>query len=54
MNALNEKWWAEICRGSSRDQISFPYVYRDKVNYLDTVDPFDNKYFTRKGHVKSN
>ncbi len=53
INRLNEKWWAEICRGSSRDQISFPYVYRD-VNYLDVVDPFDNKYFTRVGHVKSN
>lgn len=24
---LNEKWWAEICRGSTRDQISFPVVF---------------------------
>lgn len=23
---LNERWWAEICRYSQRDQLSFPYV----------------------------
>jgi len=22
-----ERWWAEICRHSSRDQVSFPYVW---------------------------
>jgi len=47
---LNERWWAEVCRHSSRDQISFPYVFRDKVNYLPRVHPFENKYFTRVGH----
>ena len=26
MNAFNEAWWAEICRWSYRDQVSFPYV----------------------------
>lgn len=25
---LNESWWAEICRYSSRDQLSFPYVLK--------------------------
>lgn len=52
INRLNEKWWAEICRGSSRDQISFPYVYGDKVKYLDDINPFDNQYFKRIGHKK--
>lgn len=52
INRLNEKWWAEICRGSRRDQISFPYVFGDVVKYIDYQDPFDNKYFTRKGHLK--
>jgi hypothetical protein len=27
INRLNEKWWAEICRGSSRDQLSFAYCF---------------------------
>ena len=35
---FNEAWWAEICRWSSRDQISFPYVISKfpslKVNYI--------------------
>lgn len=48
---LNERWWAEICRGSSRDQISFPYVYRD-AQYFERLDPLfkNNKYFIRTGH----
>ena len=25
-NQYNERWWAEICRGRSRDQLSFPYT----------------------------
>ena len=48
---LNEKWWAEICRGSVRDQISFPYVFRDNVKYLPKRNPFDNKFFSRIGHL---
>lgn len=27
INMLNERWWAEICRGSSRDQLSFAYCF---------------------------
>ena len=49
---LNEEWWAEICSGSRRDQISFPVVFAGVVKYLPKVDPFNNKYFTRKGHLK--
>lgn len=26
VNAFNESWWAQICRYSSRDQLSFPFV----------------------------
>jgi hypothetical protein len=25
----NERWWSEICRWSNRDQLSFPYVYKE-------------------------
>jgi len=48
---LNEKWWAEICRGSLRDQISFPYAFAGKVKTLE-IDghPFDNKWFKREPH----
>lgn len=26
MESFNNSWWSEICRHSSRDQLSFPYV----------------------------
>jgi hypothetical protein len=29
-NTLFEQWWAEICRYSDRDQVSFPVIFRDK------------------------
>lgn len=36
MKQLCEKWWAEICTGSSRDQISFPYVFpKDEIKVLE-------------------
>lgn len=47
---LNEQWWAEICRGSVRDQISFPYVFKDVVQTIDVPDFRNNKYFVRRGH----
>lgn len=50
---LNEQWWSEICSGSKRDQISFPYVFKDVVKYIPKVHPFDNKYFKRVGHNKN-
>jgi hypothetical protein len=31
---LNEKWWIEICTHSKRDQLSFPYIFRD-VHYFE-------------------
>lgn len=45
----NAEWWAEICAGSVRDQISFPHCYVAK--YLDKVDPFNNSIFKRHGHI---
>lgn len=40
VNEFNERWWAEICRYTSRDQMSFPYVLwkmkdRIKINFID-------------------
>ena len=37
---FNERWWAEICRYTNRDQMSFPYVLwkmggRIKVRFID-------------------
>lgn len=39
-NEFNDRWWAEICRYTNRDQVSFPYVLwkmkdRIKVNFID-------------------
>jgi hypothetical protein len=38
VNQFNEAWWAEICRWSQRDQLSFPVVLSKfpelKVNYI--------------------
>lgn len=31
---LNEKWWIEICKGSIRDQLSFPYIFDREFKYL--------------------
>jgi len=54
MRSLCEKWWAEICRGSNRDQISFPYVFNGKVSYFPYQKNIkDNPYFKRYGHEKT-
>lgn len=29
-NLIFEKWWAEICRHSNRDQLSFPIIFKDE------------------------
>lgn len=46
---MNERWWALITTGSVRDQISFTEAF-PTAKFLPKVHPFDNKYFTRKGH----
>ncbi len=51
INRLNEKWWAEVCRGSVRDQISFPYVFNGTAHYLPAQKKW-NKFFTLSEHLK--
>ncbi len=48
---LNEKWWSEICFGSKRDQISFPYVFSNEVEYIDWPGSYNNNLFSRDKHV---
>ena len=53
---LCEAWWAEICANSSRDQISFPYIFRDKVKYLPTKPKTlrefaSNEYYKLEPHL---
>ncbi|MEA1925847.1 MAG: DUF616 domain-containing protein [Patescibacteria group bacterium] len=43
MEAFNNAWWSEICRHSSRDQLSFPYV----------LDKFDLKLNAYEGNIRS-
>jgi len=47
---LNEKWWSEICRGSSRDQISFNYVFNPSISYIDWPGSYNNHLFSRPDH----
>jgi hypothetical protein len=53
-NLLNERWWAEICAGSSRDQVSFPYTLGQIATYKDLPSAnFEcNNMWTRLGHKK--
>ena len=52
MRSLCEKWWAEICRGSNRDQLSFPYVFNGKISYFPYQKNIkDNPFFHRIGHI---
>lgn len=43
---LNEQWWSEICRGSFRDQLSFPYTLGKVSKYIETEweRPFNSRY----------
>lgn len=55
VNILNERWWAEISAGSSRDQVSFPYTLGSIATYKDLPnDNFqNNSMWSRLAHVKS-
>ena len=53
-NEFNERWWAEICRYTNRDQLSFPYVWwkmqrRIKI-YLIYGNVRANSYFKYEKH----
>jgi hypothetical protein len=46
-------WWAEICRWSARDQMSFPFVLRNsdiKCNFV-PGNPREHKYFKYVPHL---
>jgi hypothetical protein len=51
---FNEAWWAEICRFSFRDQLSFPVIASMfpnlKIKYLEG-NMYDNKYFKWVKHL---
>ena len=47
---LNERWWAEVCRYSVRDQISFPVVFDGHVKYLPTEPMNGGRYHKRIPH----
>lgn len=52
--AFNEAWWAEVCRFSFRDQLSFPVIASFfpnlKIKYLDG-STYHNNYFLYKTHL---
>lgn len=52
MEAFNNAWWAEICRHSNRDQISFPYVLdKHDINIkINEGDVRKSKLFNYKSH----
>lgn len=54
VNILNEKWWSEICCGSSRDQVSFPYTLGKIATYKKIPDGTmeKNSFFERINHKK--
>jgi len=53
INDLNEKWWAEYCRFSKRDQMSFPIVFpKEKIHIIDE-DMYHHKYFKFIPHKKA-
>lgn len=56
MNVRNysNAWWAEICKGSVRDQLSFPYTLGRISKYIKTnwEFPFNSKYTKWNQHLK--
>lgn len=50
INELNEAWWAEYCRYSKRDQMSFPVVFpRDEIHEI-KESMYDHPYFKYRMH----
>lgn len=52
---FNNMWWAEICRGSHRDQLSAQYVVHKsglRLNYM-KGSIIDNDYFRLRPHKKN-
>lgn len=52
VNEYNEYWWSQICRGSSRDQLSFPYTLGKIAKYLTIKGSyFHNQFTKRNNHI---
>lgn len=50
VNAMNEKWWIDYCRYSSRDQLSFPVAFDlSKVNLIEGA-VWRHPYFSYNNH----
>lgn len=50
---FNEIWWAEICRGSRRDQLSFNYAVRKSGATLRCLPPsFRTRFFGKLEHAR--
>jgi hypothetical protein len=53
VNQFNEAWWAEICRWSQRDQLSFPVILSKfpklKVNFIQG-NAREHKWFKYEPH----
>jgi hypothetical protein len=47
---LCEAWWAEYCRWSCRDQMSFPYIVGTFAKRLEMPRSWNNEYFRLVGH----
>ena len=54
MERFNNAWWSEICRWSSRDQLSFPYVLSKfpklKINVIEG-NARNHPYFKYTNHL---
>ena len=51
VNILNEEWWSELCCGSSRDQLSFPYT----LGKIATIKEVPNKSWNNNSFwIKTN
>lgn len=50
INELNEKWWAEYCRFSRRDQMSFPVVFPLEEVCQIEGSAWRHKYFKMRNH----
>lgn len=48
---MNEKWWAEYCRYSKRDQMSFPLAFPLEKVHLVEGSAHTHPYFSYRNHI---
>ena len=53
VNDLNERWWQEIIKGSSRDQLSLPYTLGKIATYknLGSGSQGESIFFYKRDHL---